>query len=110
MVESVEILKKRDLEGAWRLITEDRLINENRYAIEADALTLIATQQPVAGDVRILAAVLEIVTELERIDDYARGIAPSFINCRTIKGLWINQVLTKSTYCDIIYIELLYIN
>ena len=75
IIESVEVLKRRDMEGAKRLIVGDRLINEKRFAIEADALTLIATQQPMAGDLRTLAAVLEIVTELERMGDYARGIA-----------------------------------
>ncbi len=75
LVESVELLKRRDLEGARRLIAEDRAINEKRFAIEADCLVLIATQQPMAGDLRTLAAILEIVTELERMGDYAKGIA-----------------------------------
>ena len=75
IVDSVEVLKRRDPEGAQRLIAGDRLINEKRFAIEADALALIATQQPMAGDLRTLAAVLEIVTELERMGDYAKGIA-----------------------------------
>lgn len=75
LVESVDILKRRDMEGSRRLIAQDRLINEKRFAIEADALALIATQQPMAGDLRTLAAVLEIVTELERMGDYAKGIA-----------------------------------
>jgi len=75
LVESVDILKRRDMEGSRRLIAQDRLINEKRFAIEADALVLIATQQPMAGDVRTLAAVLELSTELERIGDYAKGIA-----------------------------------
>jgi phosphate transport system protein len=46
-----------------------------RFELENDALILIATQQPMAGDLRVLAAVLEITTELERIGDYAKGIA-----------------------------------
>jgi phosphate transport system protein len=75
LVESVEILKQRDMEGSRRLIAQDRVINEKRFAIEADALILIATQQPMAGDVRTLAAILELSTELERIGDYAKGIA-----------------------------------
>jgi len=75
LMESVESLKRRDLEAARRLIAGDRLINEKRFAIEADALALIATQQPMAGDLRTLAAVLEIATELERMGDYAKGIA-----------------------------------
>jgi phosphate transport system protein len=49
-------------------------VNEKRYAIESGCITLIATQQPMARDVRFLAAILEIITELERIGDYAKGI------------------------------------
>jgi len=75
ITESVEVLKRRDFEGSRRLIAQDRLINEKRFAIEADALVLIATQQPMASDLRILAAILMIATELERIGDYAKGIA-----------------------------------
>lgn len=75
LIESVEALKRRDLEKARRLIAEDRTLNERRFAIEHDALILIATQQPMAVDLRTLAAVLAIIAELERIGDYAKGIA-----------------------------------
>ena len=64
LTESVEVLKRRDLEGSRRLIARDRAIDEKRFAIEADALILIATQQPMASDLRTLAAILEIATEL----------------------------------------------
>lgn len=75
LIESVDALKRRDLATAERLIAQDREINAKRFAIEADALTTIATQQPMAGDLRTLAAVLEIITELERIGDYGKGIS-----------------------------------
>lgn len=75
LVKAVDILKRQDLEAAKQLIQQDRTINEKRFAVESDALTLIATQQPMAGDLRVLAAVLELTTELERIGDYAKGIA-----------------------------------
>jgi phosphate transport system protein len=75
LIRSVETLKKRDFIGSRRLIAGDRAINERRYAIEEAAITLIATQQPMAGDMRLLAAILEIVTELERMGDYVKGIA-----------------------------------
>lgn len=75
IVDSIEALKKRDLAEARRLIANDSLINEKRFAIEADCLALIATQQPMASDLRTLAAILEIATELERIGDYAKGIS-----------------------------------
>ncbi len=75
LIESVNLLKKRDMEGSRRLIDDDRHINKRRFDIENDVLTLIATQAPVASDMRTLAAMLEIATELERMGDYAKGIA-----------------------------------
>jgi phosphate transport system protein len=75
IVGSVEILKQRDLEAARQLIAGDRDLNKRRFSIEFDTLVLIATQQPMAGDLRTLAAVLEIASELERMGDYAKGIA-----------------------------------
>lgn len=75
ITDSVESLKRKDLEASRRIIAQDRLVNERRFEIEADALTLIATQQPMARDLRTIAAVLDIASELERIGDYAKGIA-----------------------------------
>jgi len=75
LVESVDQLKRRDLDGSRRLIEQDHTVNATRYAIESQALTLIATQQPMARDMRLLAAILDIASELERIGDYAKGIA-----------------------------------
>ena len=75
ILQSVEMLRRRDMAGSRRLIAQDRAINEKRFAIENDALVLIATQQPMAGDLRVIAAVLDITHELERIGDYAKGIA-----------------------------------
>lgn len=72
---SVEALKTRDMEGSRRLIAQDRRINEKRFAVEAECLVVVATQQPMASDLRTLAAILFIVNELERIGDYAKGIA-----------------------------------
>jgi phosphate transport system protein len=75
ITESVEILKARDMEGARRLIARDRVINEKRFAIETDCMVVVATQQPMASDLRVVAAILHIVDELERMGDYAKGIA-----------------------------------
>jgi len=75
VAESVQALKRHDVDHARRIMEGDRAINERRYAIENETLTLIATQQPMAGDLRTLAAILEIATELERMADYAKGIA-----------------------------------
>ncbi len=75
LIESVDQLRRRDLAGARDLIARDRAINASRFAIENQALMLIATQQPMARDMRLLAAILEIAGELERMGDYAKGIA-----------------------------------
>lgn len=75
IAESVEALKRRDFEASRRIIAADREINAKRFAIESDALVLIATQQPMAGDLRVLAAILDLASELERMGDYAKGIA-----------------------------------
>lgn len=83
LVEAVDALKRRDLEKARQIIDADRSVNESRYAIEHETLVLIATQQPMAVDLRTLAAVLEIATELERIGDYAKGIAKITIKMGT---------------------------
>lgn len=91
IIESVQTLKKRDLEGSQRLIDKDILINKKRYAIEADVLIQIATQQPVAGDLRNLAAILDITHELERIGDYAKSIAK--INLRIGKKRLIKPLI-----------------
>ena len=74
VLDSLDALKRRDLNAARRITEADLAINEKRYAIESGCVTLIATQQPMARDVRFLAAILEIITELERIGDYAKGI------------------------------------
>jgi phosphate transport system protein len=72
---SVEALVRRDLLEARRIMDDDHLINEQRFEMENEILTIIATQQPLAGDLRKLASSLELVGELERIADYAKGIA-----------------------------------
>ena len=72
---SIEALKKRDLVQAHQIIADDAKINEQRFSIEDRCIGLIATQQPVASDLRIIVAILNIITELERIGDYADGIA-----------------------------------
>ncbi len=75
IVDSVEILKKRQTEAGRRLIAADSEINRRRYSIESDVLVLIARHQPMAKDLRTLAAILEIASELERMADYSKGIA-----------------------------------
>ncbi len=75
LVDVITALRRRDAAAAGLIIAQDRLINERRFAIEEECLTLMATQQPMAHDLRLLAAILEVITELERMGDYVKGIA-----------------------------------
>ncbi len=72
---AIEALKNRDLTLAHQIVANDAKINEKRFEIENKCIELIATQQPVASDLRVIVAVLNIIIELERIGDYAEGIA-----------------------------------
>ncbi len=75
IIGSVEALKKRDIKASEKIITDDKEINKKRFAIENQLMILIATQQPMAHDLRLLASTMEIISELERMGDYAKGIA-----------------------------------
>jgi len=71
---SVEALKNLDAREARRVVDGDAQVNKKRWALEDKCVDLIATQQPVASDLREIIAVLSIVRDLERIGDYAEGI------------------------------------
>lgn len=73
---AIHALKSRDHRQSQNVITTDQVINERRYQIEYEALSLLALQQPVVSrDLRYTAAVMHIASELERMGDYAKGIA-----------------------------------
>ncbi len=72
---SVIALQERDIATSKKIIKDDKKINALRYEIEERCLLLIATQQPMAGDLRTIAALLSIITDLERIGDHAEGNA-----------------------------------
>ncbi len=72
---SMESLKKRDLELAHQVVIDDVRINQKRFEIENECIELIIGQQPMASDLRIIVAVLNIVIDLERIGDHAEGNA-----------------------------------
>lgn len=72
---AIDALRRQDHEEARRIIADDVSINEKRFAIEEDVTTLLACQQPLAGDLRTVLAVLNIVSDLERMGDHAAGIA-----------------------------------
>jgi phosphate transport system protein len=71
---SVEALRNRDVALSNAVVADDVLINAKRYELEEKAIHTIALQQPLAGDLRIIVAVLFIASELERMADHAEGI------------------------------------
>ena len=72
---SMDSMKNRDTELAHKVIEDDALINAKRFEIEEECIHLIATQAPMARDLRIIVAVLNIIIDLERIGDHAAGNA-----------------------------------
>ncbi len=72
---AVDALKSRDLESSRQVVMDDDYIDQKRFEIEDRCVDLIATQQPMARDLRAIIALLHIVVELERMGDYAEGIA-----------------------------------
>lgn len=75
LLDSVKAMRERDVLRAEKIIGYDQALNKRRFSIEDRCLTLLATQQPTARDLRLIAAVMEINIELERMGDYAKGIS-----------------------------------
>ncbi len=85
VIKSVVSLKNRDTKLARQIYRDDLILNDKRYAIENAILIVIATQQPMARDLRQLASMLDVVTELERMGDYAKGIAKVTVKLQQIE-------------------------
>jgi phosphate transport system protein len=99
------LIKNPDAELAQTLIKADREINFTRYSIEQQALFLLATQQPVLGrDLRFVAGVMYIAGELERMGDYAKGIAKLSLRMEELPAQsqleHIEKIITMS--CDLL--------
>jgi phosphate transport system protein len=73
--QSVNALKERDIDLANRVIADDKKVDMKRFEIEDKCIQLIATQQPMASDLRTIISVINIISEVERIGDHAEGIA-----------------------------------
>ena len=87
LTRAMKALKERDLVLAEEVIEDDLTINAGRYDIEEKSLSIIATQQPAAGDLRTIVAVMNMVGDLERMGDHAAGIATLVTRMETLTGL-----------------------
>ncbi len=76
---AMEALDAKDVEKARRVIEGDESINDQRFDVEEAALALIARQQPAAKDLREIISAMNVVLDLERIGDYAAGIAKTVL-------------------------------
>jgi phosphate transport system protein len=74
---AVEALLERDIEKAQRVIKGDRVIDSMEVEIEEQCINLLALQQPMARDLRMLTSALKIANDLERVGDHAVNIAQS---------------------------------
>jgi len=83
---SMQSLESLDEDQARQVVTGDAAINQLRFGIEAACLAVIARQQPAAGDLRQIVAAMNMVLDLERIGDYAAGIAKTTIRLKTEPG------------------------
>ena len=72
---SIEALKERDITASQKVVDDDDVIDEEQQAIEDRCIDLIALEAPMAGDLRVLIAAMMVANELERMGDYAEGIA-----------------------------------
>ncbi len=77
---SVEAIMRQDVQTARDIIAADQTINTHRWRTEEAALLILATQAPMAGDLRTIAAAIHIITDLERMADHAAGIAKIVID------------------------------
>ncbi|MSQ12210.1 MAG: phosphate signaling complex protein PhoU [Dehalococcoidia bacterium] len=75
IAKSLDGLKRRDLDASQQVISEDDYIDQRRFRLEEECIELIATQQPLASDLRAIVSILLVAEELERMGDYAEGIS-----------------------------------
>ena len=75
IMDAMEALRDGDAAWSRKIVEDDARINAKRFEIEDRTMFVIASQQPMAGDLRALASVLYIITDLERMADHAEGIA-----------------------------------
>ncbi len=71
---AIDALKSRDLDASQRVVHEDGFVDQKRLEIEDRCVDLIAAQQPMGIDLRVIISLLHIVNELERMGDYSESI------------------------------------
>jgi phosphate transport system protein len=88
LILALKALKKRDTDLAQQVIVTDGTVNELRFAIEGKCVELIATQQPAASDLRAIVAVMNMIVDLERMGDQAKGVAKLILALEEAPSKW----------------------
>ncbi len=105
---SMQALRDRNVGLAQEVIAEDARVNALRFKIEEACLELIATQQPIAGDLRAVVAMMHIVVEMERMGDHAAGIAKTVVRMeeepllKTLKKIFKMGELSQQMLADVV--------
>jgi len=84
---SIEALKERDISASQKVVDDDDVIDEKQQTIEDRCIDLIALEAPMAGDLRVLIAAMMVANELERMGDYAEGIAKISVSMGSLPPL-----------------------
>jgi len=95
ILDSLEALHSGDMETSRHILEREREIQKKRYLIEEKALALIIGRKPTAWDLRFAKSVIHIAGELDRMGDYARGIAVIGLGSRNDRSLAIPVELTE---------------
>ena len=95
MMDSSTAMKDHDMNASGKILRGDLRINKKRFELEGIIIHVIATQQPISHDLRRLTSMLDMCTELERMGDYAKGMAQ--INLRS-EGLQLPKILSDLSY------------
>jgi phosphate transport system protein len=105
---SMQALRDRNIALAQEVIAEDARVNELRFKIEEACLELIATQQPIAGDLRAVVAMMHMDVEVERMGDHAAGIAKTVVRMeeepllKTLKKIFKMGDLSREMLADVV--------
>lgn len=100
--QAMKCMVKMDTPVCEALIRNDRTLNEKRRQLEQDCLVAIASQQPVASDLRDIIADMRIASELERMGDYASDIAASVLQLdgSGVSADWLLDLQRMASLCQ----------
>ena len=113
---AVDAYNSLDREKAKEVYAVDKEVNQARYSIEEECFTLIVTQQPAAGDLRTIVTALNVIVDLERMGDQAKGIAkviphliknpdqprpPELMQMSAMVGSMLNQVMLAYDHSNV---------